>query len=156
MCLVSWNCRGLGNPLKDEAVKNLLKTESPEILMLQETKIEGDSLLDLTKVKWKTKSGKAVSARGTCGGLATLWEEDKFHLENSFETQHWIYTELRYLTSKITTTLFNLYVPVLYIEKKYCWQTLSDFLDAHSPKNIILAGDFNLVFEIKGKKRREQ
>jgi exonuclease III len=84
----------LGNPLKDEAVKNLLKSETPEILMLQETKIEGDSLLDLSKVKWKTKARKAVSARGTCGGLATLWEEDKFHLESSFEMQHWIYTEL--------------------------------------------------------------
>jgi hypothetical protein len=78
----------LGNPLKAEAVKNLLKLETREILMLQETKIEGDSLLDLSKVKWKTKSGKLVSARGTCVRLATLWEEDKFHLEISFETQH--------------------------------------------------------------------
>jgi len=84
----------LGNPLKYEVVKNLLKSETPDILMLQETKIEGVSLLDLSKVKWKTKVGKEVSARGTCGELATLWEEDKFHLESSFETQHWIYTKL--------------------------------------------------------------
>lgn len=62
--------------------------------MLQETKIEGDAILDLSNVKWKTKVGKAVNARGTCGGLATLWEEDKFKLESSFQTQHWIYTEL--------------------------------------------------------------
>jgi hypothetical protein len=78
----------LGDPLKDEAVKNLLKSKTSEILMLQETKIEGDSLLDLNKVKWKRKSIKAVSARGNCGGLTTLWEEDKFHLESSFETKH--------------------------------------------------------------------
>jgi hypothetical protein len=78
-----------------------LKSEIPEILMLQETKIEGEALLELSKVKWKTKAGKAVSARGTCGGLATLWEADKFQLESSFQTQHWIYTELRHLPSKI-------------------------------------------------------
>jgi hypothetical protein len=96
--------------------------------MLQETKIEWDSLLDLSKSKWKTKSKKAVRARGTCGRLATLWEEDKFHLEISFEMQHWIYTELRHLASKITLALFNIYVPVLYAEKKDRWQTLSDFL----------------------------
>lgn len=40
--------------------------------MLQETKIEGEALLELNKVKWKTKVGNVVSARGTSGGLATL------------------------------------------------------------------------------------
>ena len=100
-------------------MKNLLESELPEILMLQETKIKGDALLDLNKVKWKTKASKAISARGTCGGLATLWEEDKFQLESSFQMQHWIYTELWHLASKITFTLFNLYVPVLYVENKY-------------------------------------
>jgi len=53
-------------------MRNLLKSETPEILMLQETKIEGDSLLDINKIKWKTKAKKEISARGTCGGLATL------------------------------------------------------------------------------------
>ena len=78
MRLVSWNCRGLGSPSKSEAAKSILKSELPEILMLQETKIEGEVLLELNKAKWKTKAGKAITARGTCGGLATLWEADKF------------------------------------------------------------------------------
>eukprot|EP00253_Pinus_taeda_P032996 PITA_32996 len=47
MKLVSWNCRGLGNPSKLEAVKDLLKTEPSDILMLQEAKIEGQALLDI-------------------------------------------------------------------------------------------------------------
>jgi hypothetical protein len=62
--------------------------------MLQETKIEGESLLDLSRMKWKINGGKVVSTRGTAGGLAMVWIEDQFHLEISFETQHWIYTEL--------------------------------------------------------------
>jgi exonuclease III len=139
MCVVSWNCRGLGNPLKAEAVKDLLKIESPEILMLQETKIEGETLLEISNLKWKKNAGKSISARGSSGGLATLWSEDKFHLESSFETQHWIFTELRHSSSKLTFSLFNLYVPVLFTEKKYCWQSLSDFLEIYSPTNIILA-----------------
>eukprot|EP00253_Pinus_taeda_P013077 PITA_13077 len=100
MQLDSWNCRGLGNPSKAEAVKNLLKSEFPEILMLQETKIEGEALLELSKVKWKTKVGKVVSAR----------------------------------------------------EKKECWQTLTDFLEAYSLKNIILVGDFSLILDPKEKR----
>jgi exonuclease III len=137
--------------MKIEAVKDLLKTESPEILMLQETKIEGEALLDLSRMNWKRNGGKVVSARGTSGGLATVWIEDQFHLESSFETQHWIYTELRHKTSKISIALFNLYVPVQFVEKKECWQTLSDFVEAYSPKNIIIAGDLNIVLEPKEK-----
>jgi len=47
MRIVSWNCKGLGNPSKAEAVKDLLKIESLEILFLQETKIEGETLLEI-------------------------------------------------------------------------------------------------------------
>ena len=86
MWLVSWNCRGLGNPSKAEAVKDLLKIEVPEILMLQETNIEGETLLHISSTKWKKKVGKAISTRGTFGGLATLWSDEEFTLEFSLET----------------------------------------------------------------------
>jgi exonuclease III len=154
MHIVSWNCRGLGNPSKAEEVKDLLKIESLEILLLQETKIEGDTLLEISNQKWKKNAEKAISARGCSGGLATLWVKDKFHLEISFKTQHWIFTELRHTSSKISLSLFNLYVPIMYSKKKYCWQSLADFSEIFSPSNIILAGDLNLVFDPKEK--REQ
>ena len=80
MKLVSWNCRGLGNHAKIEAVKDLLKSEPADILLLQETKIAGQALLEISKSKWKKSSGKAVIARGSSGGLATLWTEDKYQL----------------------------------------------------------------------------
>ena len=73
MQIVSWNCRGLGNSTKPEAVKDFLKIETPDILMLQETKIEGGSLLDLSRTKWKLNAGKVVSARGSSGRLTTIW-----------------------------------------------------------------------------------
>jgi hypothetical protein len=72
MCIVSWNCRGLGNPSKVEAVIDLLKIDPPKILLLHEKKIEGETLLEISKQKWKKNAGKAISARGSSGGLATL------------------------------------------------------------------------------------
>jgi exonuclease III len=152
MRIVSWNCKGLGNPSKDEAVKYLLKIDPPEILLLQETKIEGDTLLEINNQKWKKNAGKAISARGSSGGLATLWVKEIFYLESSFETQHWIFTEIRHIPSKIYLSLFNLYVPVRYSEKKDCWQPLADFLEIFSPSNIILARDLNLIFKPKEKR----
>ena len=62
----------MGNPTKYEAVKDLLKMVSIDILLLQETKIEEESLLLLSQLKWKLNADKAISARGTSRGLATL------------------------------------------------------------------------------------
>jgi len=152
MKLTSWNCRGLGNPAKAEAVMDLQKIETTDILLLQETKIEDRKLLDISKSKWKKSAGKAVSSRGSSGGLATLWTEDAFLLNKAHETQHWIFTELTHHASKLTISLFNLYVPVIYTEKRECWASLSAFLEQHTPSNIIIAGDLNIVLKPKEKR----
>eukprot|EP00253_Pinus_taeda_P035614 PITA_35614 len=152
MKFVSWNCRGLGSPTKLEVVKDLLKVEPTDILMLQETKIEGQSLLDTSRLKWNKNSGKAVSARGTSGGLATLWSDSTFQLNKYHETQHWIYTKLMHKVSKLNVSLFNLYVPVNYAKKRECWYSLSTYLEQQSPNNIIIAGDLNTVLKPKEKR----
>jgi exonuclease III len=99
MKIVSWNCRGLGNSTKIEAVKDLMKVEPTNILMLQETKIEGEALLEISKNKWQKNTGKAISARGSSRGIETLWKEEQFSLVNSYNTQHWSFTELKHTTS---------------------------------------------------------
>lgn len=152
MRIVSWNCRGLGTQPKIEAVKDLMKIEPTDILLLQETKIEGQALMEINKSKWKKNAGKAVSSRRSLGGVATLWTDDHFHLLNSHETQHWIYIELKHLESNLTIAIFNLYVPVFYAEKRECWNSLFDFLDLHSLNNVILAGDLNIVMKLKEKR----
>ena len=144
MQLVSWNCRGLGNPFKVDAVKDLLRMVPSNILLLQETKVDEEVLLLLSKNKWKLNPVKALSARGTSGGLATLWCEEKFHLKKAFATQHWIFTELLHSASKISISLFNLYVLVNYIEKQSCWKSLSYFLEVNSLVNLVLVGDLNI------------
>ena len=78
MHIVSWNCRGLGNPSKAEAVKDLIKLASPNVLLLQETKVDEETILSLSKMKWKKNAGIVVSAWGSSGGLATLWQSILF------------------------------------------------------------------------------
>ena len=94
-----------------------------------------------------------MSARGSSGGLATLWSKDLFSLENSFVSQHWIFTELRHFSSKITLSLFNLYVPVTFQEKRDCLNSLDVFLAARNLSNIIIVGDLNITLAPKEKKR---
>jgi len=75
-----------------------------------------------------------------------------FQLKRSFITQHWIYTELQHPRRNISLALFNIYVPVNFLEKKDCWNSLSDFLEIYAPPNIILAGDLNINLDLKEKK----
>ena len=152
MRLVSWNRKGLGYPLKGEVIKDILKIESPDIIMLQETKIEGEPLLDLSRVKWKRNAGNVVSARGSSGGISMVWLNDKFQLESSFETQHWIYTKLCHFASKLTFALFNIYVPIHFLEKKECWKYLIYFIEIYSHVNIIVVRDLNIVLDPKEKR----
>ena len=62
----------MGNPLKVEVVKDLLKMEPSDILLLQETKIEEKTLLSISKSKWNKNADKVVSARGTSLSLENL------------------------------------------------------------------------------------
>ena len=71
---------------------------------------------------------------------------------NPFETQHWIFTELRHIPSKISLAIFNLYVPVNFQEKKDCWNSLADFVAANNLSNIIVADDMNITLNPKEKK----
>ena len=151
MQLVSWNCRGLGNPNKAEAIKDLLKLETADILMLQETKIEGETLLNTSIMKWKYDTGKAVSARGSAGGIGTFWSKNTFSLERFSETQHWIYTELRHTASNLILALFNMYVPVHYEEKRECWRSLLEYIEHINPSNIVIGGDLNIILDPKEK-----
>lgn len=118
--LVSWNCRGLGNPNKAEAIKDIKKMGPIDVLMLQETKIEGETLLNTSITNCKFDSGKVISARGSPGGIGTFWSKNIFTLGRTHETQHWIYTELWHTSGKVKLDLFNMYVLMHYEEKKEC------------------------------------
>ena len=128
MKLVSWNCTGLGSLNKVKAIKDLLRMDPRDILLLQETQMEEEALLSLSRATWKKQGGHIASARGASGGLTTLWNKSDFTLLNSFSAKNWISTKLQNLPSKVSIALFNLYVPVHYLEKKECWNTLADFL----------------------------
>ena len=80
MKYVSWNCRGLGSRLKEEALKDIVRMYSPEILLIQETKLEDLLLLHPSKALWHKGQGRAVSARGASSGIASFWDSSIYDL----------------------------------------------------------------------------
>ena len=49
MKVISWNYRGLGGSRKVEALKDIVKTEKPDILLIQETKMRVVETMELSR-----------------------------------------------------------------------------------------------------------
>ena len=152
MQFVSWNCRGLGSTLKEEAIRDLVRVTRPKVLLIQETKMEEDALLRASNSFWKKGPGRAVSARGASGGLATFRYSAKLDLIEEEGTIHWLFTKLIHKDSGHLVSLFNMYVPVSLGEKKECWDSLNLFLNQHNLENLVVAGDLNVTLALAEKK----
>jgi exonuclease III len=88
MKVVSWNCRGLGQAEKIEALRKLIRIEKPQILLIQETKLKGDEVLREIKQLWNPSEGVAISARGASRGICTAWSTQIFKEEQREVTNH--------------------------------------------------------------------
>ena len=97
MKFVSWNCRGFRSTTKEEAIKDIIKTSNAEILLIQETKMEGQDFLRKSKARWNNSSGIAKSAKGASGGLGTIWNSKKYDLIMHETRKNWIFTSLLHL-----------------------------------------------------------
>jgi exonuclease III len=152
MKVVSWNCRGLGQREKKEAMGKLIRTEKPHILLIQETKLQGSEALREMKQIWKTSSGTTLNARGASGGICTVWNTQFFREEQTVESTHWSLVKLKHLQSGITYPICNVYMPNNYWEKRECWESLMKIKELGAQNNCIIAGDFNTTLHQGGKK----
>jgi exonuclease III len=152
MKVVSWNCRGMGRKVKEEAIRTLLRIETPDILLIQETKMEDKDFLQISKKFWNKGGGQVVSARGASGGLGTLWNINKYSLVTEILNTHWLFLKLQHLDTKEVFSLFNVYVPVNAGEKKACWDSIRNLAEIENLENIIIVGDLNLTLLLSEKR----
>lgn len=81
MRILSWNCRGLGNPAAVRAYKRLLRSKSPDIIFLMETKLkQSDSKVSSKLCHNHLQNHLIVDCEtgggGRSGGLALIWHND--------------------------------------------------------------------------------
>ena len=70
---ISWNCRGLGNPLTVEALQKVVLEKDPTLVFLMETKMDTMEM-DGVKRKVERKQGLVVPSIKRASGLALLWK----------------------------------------------------------------------------------
>ena len=71
MKIISWNIRGLNNPHKQDMLKILIRDNRLDILVIQETKIPKEKVVNLPMFQ----CGKIIGndSIGASGGLVVFW-----------------------------------------------------------------------------------
>jgi exonuclease III len=91
MKILSWNIRGLNSKRKQAFLKDRIKKDQPDILLLQEMKCAGIEVNIIIQRCWKQAQYVEVDSRGAAGGLAILWNPTIIILNNFF-TSKWTIT----------------------------------------------------------------
>lgn len=78
MIVLSWNVRGLNNGPRQKVVRDMIRNHSPDVLLLQETKLTMDSMMGLVPKLWGRGECQCVGAAGSSGGVAYLGNPLRF------------------------------------------------------------------------------
>ena len=124
-----------------EAIKEIIKIEKPDILLIQETKISDVEIMVLSR-SWKNCHGKAISSRGTSRGITTLFS-NKFSIKSMRESHHWLLIEIQEKDNSNPIYICNVYGPMHYKDKAFFWEELLKLHEDLQGKNLIIVGDFN-------------
>ncbi|RVW29586.1 Transposon TX1 uncharacterized 149 kDa protein [Vitis vinifera] len=78
MKIISWNVRGLGSSNKRRVIKDFLRLEKPDVVMIQETKKEKcDRRLVGSVWTVRNKDWVILPACGASGGILFIWDSKK-------------------------------------------------------------------------------
>jgi exonuclease III len=75
MSVLSWNCRGLGNPGTVRDLHRMVKEKGPDLVFLMETKMQNKKC-DFIRIKLGFDYMFGVDSVGRSGGLLLLWKND--------------------------------------------------------------------------------
>ena len=106
--------------------------------------MEEDVFLQVSLKFWKKRGKAATSSRGASEGIGTLWDDRKFDAVEIKHKPFWILTQLRQKDTNTLVSIFNIYAPNSYAEKKTCWNLLREER-RNLVGNIILTGDLNII-----------
>jgi exonuclease III len=155
MKIISWNVRGLGGFEKRKEVCQLVREKKSFIICIQETKL---SVFDgvVCKSVWKDSNVdfSFQPSSGASGGLVTLWDCSEVEVWASFQLEHVLGIQGRFVKTSEEFTLLNVYAPCDVSRQQALWINISQRLSILSDHNICVCGDFNTVRWSKERRSR--
>ncbi|XP_031117628.1 uncharacterized protein LOC116021122 [Ipomoea triloba] len=151
MSLLSWNCRGLGNPTAVRVLTDLVRAKRPKVLFLMETFVDKRKM-ELVRVQNGYDSMFVVDAIGHRGGLALLWM-NSVEVEVTAFSSNFIDVQLALDVGKPYWRFTGFYGLPERHRRRESWQLLRS-LATHSNLPWVIMGDFNDLLNQADKRGR--
>lgn len=145
MNCLSVNIRGVGVDGKDAWVRDMIRDNEVEFLVMQETKTQGLDRQCLERF-WGRGSFdfEVVDPTGLSGGLVSLWDSSGFVKERVVKNRNFLLVGGRLRKDNISINVVNVYGPQSRSQKSMVWQALKTLMFG-SDDYWILMGDYNTV-----------
>lgn len=143
MKILSFNCRGLGNPRTVRALYDIVKRKAPSLVFLMETKLHKH---EMEKVKFKLgfANGLFYDANNRAGGLVLLWWSDVNVEILSYSGNH---IDSQILDNGVAMWRFTGFDGCLEVSMRTMSWDLLVILHSHSALPWLCIGDFNEIVE---------
>lgn len=151
MSILSWNCRGLGNPGTIHVLMDLIHSKKPAIVFLMETLVNMNKLESI-KIKLGFKGLFAVDNRGHSGGLAFMWTEGT-EVDITSYSRNYVDSIVRLEGGSLSWRFTGFYGFPERNKRKESWQLLKHLSTVNSLPWVVM-GDFNDILHEKEKRGR--
>uniref|UniRef100_A0A803KGA6 Reverse transcriptase domain-containing protein n=1 Tax=Xenopus tropicalis TaxID=8364 RepID=A0A803KGA6_XENTR len=140
--VITWNVRGLNNPIKRKLVLDHLKRNNVHIALLQETHLVGSKTMALKRpwIGWAYHSSYSVYSAGVS---ILIHKQVPFKLENLSIDQKGKFIFLHCKIGQNELIIANVYIPPPYSDNSI--KVWADFSAKYPHAMNLLSGDFNTV-----------
>ncbi|XP_059451054.1 uncharacterized protein LOC132181841 [Corylus avellana] len=142
MMILSWNCRGLGNPRAVKALSRLVKQKRPSLVFLMETKLR-QTKMEQIRCTLGYNGLFVVDSIGRSGGLALFWSEE-INVEIQNFSQYHINGVIRDQPNHVPWKFTGFYGHPEMGKRHESWCLLK-ILARFSPLPWVCIGDFNEI-----------
>ena len=139
--ILTWNCRGVLNPCFRKALQDILRINSPEMLILTETRLGGSRAAELAR-SFPFDGFLCTNTIGFAGGVWILWKTDAVEVEHLCSTEQEIHVSVQVRGSYSLWLLSGIYASPRRSERRILWDNLKVIASLHNLPWVML-GDFN-------------
>jgi exonuclease III len=152
MKIITWNIRGLNGRSKQRILRDSIRAENPDILLLQETKCVGKEAETIFQRSWRGCESIHTDSTGASGGLAILWNPNTVTLRRTFLYHWYAHAHFMITGSAQEGDITNVYGPQSQQDKDSLMKRIAHIKTLLSMPNWILGGDFNMILTLEEKK----
>jgi exonuclease III len=109
MKIISWNIRGLNSKSRQWFLRNRLKEEQLDILLIQETKCKDEIATSLLQKSWNSLEIIATDAQGFSRGMAIAWNRNEVEMTQFWTTKGTITGHFTYIGTSTIGFVTNVY-----------------------------------------------